>query len=162
MTFKQLLIGLVAIITLYSCQSEISNTTLFAGDTWNHFIAKEDTIEITNTKTAYNLDISLEVWDNIDKDLYLIPVQVLVIYPNGQESGFIKQVSIRDLEGNHLGTPHGDVWSVRMNVFTDRTFPEKGKYLINLQQQTQKYDLQGIESASTYLYPHKKTNHKKD
>ena len=66
MTFKQLLIGFVVIITLYSCQSEISNTTLFAGDTWNHFIAKEDTIEITNTKTAYDLDISLEVWDNID------------------------------------------------------------------------------------------------
>ena len=140
-----LLCGLFISCSGYKHEKEL----LFQGDTWNRFVPFMDTIEIDNIAKNYDLNIAFSVWDNFEYSL--IPMEIVVYYPNGQESVFKKYFSIKDLQGNHLGTVKGNVWTVEMNVFQYRQFPEKGKYIISVQHLTQYYDLPRVCSLKTTL-----------
>ena len=99
------------------------------------------------------MDISFSVWDHFEHSL--VPLQIILTYPDGQESAFVKYVSIRDIEGKHLGKAKGDIWTVTVNLLLNRTFPTQGDYIVNIQNLTQYYDLPDVHSVAYRLYPHK-------
>lgn len=146
----------ISALCLISCGSrhQYNYTYTFSGNIWNHFVPITDTFSITNTRTAYDMDIHLSVWDNFEHSL--IPIQIILTYPDGQENVFTKYLSVKDIEGKHLGDVTGDVWTVSMNVFTNRTFAHEGNYTIDIQNTTQYYDLPNVQSVSYTLYTHKK------
>ena len=154
------LILLVCLGIFVSCSNyKHEKEWVFAGDTWNRFVPFMDTIDITDIEKQYDLNVAFSVWDNFEYSL--VPLEIVVYYPNGQESVFKKYYSIKDLQGNHLGTVKGNVWTVDMNVFESRTFPEKGKYIFSVQHLTQYYDLPKVQAIKTVLTNSKKKSQKR-
>lgn len=121
----------------------------FSGSVWNRFVPFEDTLKIEHPDLVYDLNIQLSVWNTFEHSL--IPLQVIITYPNGQESVFVKHLSIKDLDGNFLGSAKGDIWTTNIDVFSEREFPEKGNYIINIQNLTQYYDLPKVSAISFTL-----------
>ncbi|MBP5413292.1 MAG: hypothetical protein J6Y47_08575 [Bacteroidales bacterium] len=143
------------IFVLQGCSSRqnVEYQYVFPASIWNRFVPVIDTFSVSDAEKAYDLDISFSVWDNFEHSL--IPLQIIITYPDGQESVFVKYVSVRDIEGKHLGEAKGDVWTISTNVLLNRTFPAQGDYVINIQNLTQYYDLPNVHAVAYRLYPHK-------
>jgi hypothetical protein len=85
-----------------------------------------------------------------------VPFETVITSPDGQQNILNRVFVTKNDEGHHIGTVHGDVWTVRQSIYTDKEFTEAGEYRISIQNRTQYFELFKTESLHISIIPVKK------
>jgi len=145
-----------AVIALFSgCfktkPTEVKHT--FAGSVWNRFDVREATFEISNVNKTYEVAVSLGIIDGFALDN--VPLEIVITSPDGQQNIINTTMAVRK-DGNYLGKVYGDIWTTELTIYREKQFLQAGEYTVAIQNRTQYYDLENVESLAFSVRPMKK------
>ena len=134
-----------------STKTEIKVT--FANHTWNRFAPMDAEFTITNKKKTYEVAVSLGVVNGFELDN--VPLEIVITAPNGQKNILDRTIVVKK-DGNYLGKAYGDVWTTELVIYREKQFSAEGTYTVSIQNRTQYYDLENVESLVFSVRPAKK------
>lgn len=121
-------------VVIISCDSNrlFDSYTEIPNQKWNRFDKLKYEVEITDNTEAYNLFFNVR---NSGKYNYSnLFVFFKSISPSGMERIDTIEVKLCDDRGKWLGKGLGDLWDTKVEVRKNIVFPEKGKYIFEVEQ----------------------------
>ena len=157
-SLKKVLFACICILFLtIACSSKKDKTEIkvsFPKHIWNRLQPVDTVFYISDTKKIYDVSIKLSITDGFKLDI--IPLEIVVVSPDGQQNIINKTFAVKDNEGNHIGNVFGDTWTVELPIYQEKEFSTEGKYAISISNRTQYYDLPKVESIIISIVPAKK------
>lgn len=144
------------ILCCWGCQSRqpiLEETVSFSNRAWNRFQKVTFWTTVRNPDTYYDIVLRVSFMDGFPYDE--IPVNTVLKAPDGQVNVMRKVLGTRNGDGSYAGTVYGDVWTVEKTVHSHRKFGKEGAHLLEVEQLTQYYDLDGIVSVGCVIVPSK-------
>ncbi|MDR0367587.1 MAG: gliding motility lipoprotein GldH [Bacteroidales bacterium] len=155
---KRVLFAGVCILLLgVGCSSKKDTTEItvfFPNYIWNRFEPVDTVFTVSDANKVYDVSLMLSIMDGFKLDM--IPLEIVITSPDGQENIITKTFALKDKEGNHIGSVFGNTWTVELPVYTQKEFQPEGKYTISILNRTQYYDLPLVKSLSLKIFSVKK------
>ncbi|MGI6291273.1 MAG: hypothetical protein ACOXZH_02435 [Bacteroidales bacterium] len=143
---KHIILFLVITLSFIACDNKkviYEQTIYFADAQWNRFSILEFTPEIKNIKKDYDFIVSVQFKEGYQHNT--LPINTVLIYPNGQKN-INRHVFLIQNEHGYLGNVKDDSRYIEAVIFSKKHFDEKGTYIFTVQQLTQYYDLGNIKA----------------
>ncbi len=141
---KHLIILVLAVITLSSCNKGkiYEKRQHFENYTWNRFKPLFFEVAVVDTKSEYNVYLTLRhitqyPYDNLKINLTLYA-------PSGEERTTMHTFLIKDKEGKFLGSGAGDLWDVKLLVKSNYYFNQEGTYKFQIDNLMDYFDIVGL------------------
>ena len=158
---KVLFAGACLWVFAAGCSSKRDTTEIhvsFPNHIWNRFQIVDTVFHVSNIEKNYDISLQLSVTDGFKLDI--VPVEVVLISPDGQENIVNKKFFVKDAEENHIGNAFGDTWTVELPIYSEKEFSQQGDYRITVQNRTQYFDLPKVESLVITVAPAKRKKEK--
>jgi len=144
------LILLVAFLLtgLASCQDTlvvVDNNVEITGRNWSYTEKVQVPVMIENVDVPYNLYVNLRLTSKYKyANIFLL---IHTTAPDGKKTTERKEFRLALSDGEWLGSGSGNLYSYQMPFKENYTFPAKGKYLIELEQNMRDNPLDYVSDA---------------
>jgi gliding motility-associated lipoprotein GldH len=129
---------------LYSCSNrsayEFSHD--FSGENWQKFDTLKFIANINDGKSEYHILIGFDYSGT--KAPTNVPLGLTIISPSGSERYIAKKIWLKTLEGVPKGIKSETMYSLYAPLLRQVYFNESGSYNILIDNQSDKYDTQGV------------------
>ena len=150
--FVSLLCGLALIVA--ACGSDSNEQTVsIPNGVWNSFDTLDFQLPIHHAQNNVDIVINL-MYDNRIM-LRTLPVDICLLYPNGELRQDRKLVEFYNQNGDPRGVKTDGYTQLYSELYQNYSFPENGTYTLRLIQATNIFDLQGITTVSVGVQPTK-------
>ncbi len=142
---KKLYVLLFSLLFAFYCCNQISSTYYkvyddFESNQWQQADKKEFSFSISEG-AAY--DVTLKLSHVYEYQFDTVPMQILIVDPNGKREEFPIDLKIKDSSGNEIGECAGDVCDLKYTIKKNSNLPQgdykvtvshhfKGPYLPNI------------------------------
>lgn len=144
---QKLFLWLVTLFFLGGCgpQTLIEKRTEIPNAEWTYANRPRFEFEVPDTMKLYNMKLRLThtdayAWEN----LY---VKLHTFFPNGQQTEFMKSLSLTEVSGKWLGTGWGSSKTLEIPLIDSFYFTKPGPYALEVEQFMREDSLAGIESV---------------
>lgn len=138
------------------CQSRqplLDETESFPNMAWNRFHKVVFQVDVQQPERYYDILLRVSFMDGFPYSE--IPVNSVLKAPDGQVNVMRKVLGARNEDSSYAGTVFGDVWTVEKTLHSHRKFGKTGTHILEVEQLTQYYDLDGIVSVGCVIVPSK-------
>lgn len=141
---KRLVPFLLILLLLQSCSPRkvFEERHTFEDLKWNRFKSVFFEFDISDTKSLYNLTISLRHHTLYpEKDLQMT---IAIYTPSGERRLRDVIMQIRNADGTFKSSGMGDLWDIDQVIYSDYTFNEKGHYKVEIENRMEKLETPGV------------------
>jgi hypothetical protein len=131
---------------------------VFGNAVWNRFMPMDATFEIKKVNTVYEIAVSLSVVEGFE--LEEVPLEIVLTAPDGQQN-IVQRTLLIKREGNYTGKVHENIRTTERVIYPSKQFSQAGTYSVYIQNLTQYYELDKVESLSFIVRPAEKVKEEK-
>lgn len=142
----------LVISVLLSCsgQREFEKVHVFPDATWNRFEILSFDFDVKKAGGEYNMQAILRYTDDLEHNR--IPVHFILTFPTGEDRIWEQTISLRDRDGNNLGSYQGGFYEIRVPVRSRMMLREAGIYNITAEKIIHKYNTPGLVSFGLRMF----------
>jgi len=141
---KRLLPLLLILFVLHSCSPRkvFEQRHTFENMQWNRFKSVYFEFDISDTKSLYDLSLSLRhhtVYPEPD-----LQITIAIYTPSGERRLKDVILQVRNADGTFKSSGMGDLWDIEQPIYEGYTFNEKGHYKVEIENRMSKLDTPGV------------------